>query len=181
MSSMTTLRTLTLDQKAESLRRAKEEKLCRWCGLDVKRYSTRCRSFCSPQCVHEHSLRSDMNYARHQVYKRDHGVCSQCGLNCSRWFREFKKWMRELRLHLNTLNPTQCEIRDIAIMEYFWLSGLDNPKKSWVHRSTFWDMDHILPVVHGGGQCGMDNLTTLCVRCHRDKTAKQKRESKKSV
>jgi len=28
------------------------------------------------------------------------------------------------------------------------------------------DMDHTIPVVEGGGSCGLDNLRTLCRPCH---------------
>ena len=34
-------------------------------------------------------------------------------------------------------------------------------------------MDHIVPVVHGGGgACGLDNLRTLCRACHHRATAR---------
>jgi hypothetical protein len=38
-------------------------------------------------------------------------------------------------------------------------------------RHTFWDADHIRPVAEGGGECGLDNMQTLCLWCHREKTA----------
>jgi 5-methylcytosine-specific restriction enzyme A len=31
-------------------------------------------------------------------------------------------------------------------------------------------MDHVVPVVEGGGECGLDGLRTLCVPCHRKVT-----------
>lgn len=34
-----------------------------------------------------------------------------------------------------------------------------------------WDMDHIVPVVEGGGNCGLENYRTLCRPCHRRETA----------
>lgn len=34
-----------------------------------------------------------------------------------------------------------------------------------------WDADHILPVVEGGGGCGLENYRTLCVPCHKVETA----------
>jgi 5-methylcytosine-specific restriction endonuclease McrA len=34
-----------------------------------------------------------------------------------------------------------------------------------------WEMDHIVPVVEGGGGCGLGNLRTLCLACHRAETA----------
>lgn len=47
------------------------------------------------------------------------------------------------------------------------------PKKSG-HRgaSHEWQADHIVPVVEGGGSCGLDNLRTLCTVCHKSETAK---------
>ena len=35
-----------------------------------------------------------------------------------------------------------------------------------------WEMDHTIPVSEGGGCCGLDNLRTLCVRCHKTVTAR---------
>jgi 5-methylcytosine-specific restriction endonuclease McrA len=32
-------------------------------------------------------------------------------------------------------------------------------------------MDHIVPVIEGGGGCGLDNLRTLCRKCHVEETA----------
>jgi hypothetical protein len=36
---------------------------------------------------------------------------------------------------------------------------------------NLWDADHILPVTEGGGECDLDNIRTLCLRCHRVVTA----------
>ena len=35
-----------------------------------------------------------------------------------------------------------------------------------------WQADHIVPVVEGGGSCGLDGLRTLCTDCHKRETAK---------
>jgi 5-methylcytosine-specific restriction endonuclease McrA len=39
-------------------------------------------------------------------------------------------------------------------------------------RSTgdWWDADHIVPVVEGGGECGLSNFRTLCISCHAKET-----------
>lgn len=37
-----------------------------------------------------------------------------------------------------------------------------------------WEADHIIPVQHGGGACGLSNFQTLCQYCHKEKTAKQR-------
>ncbi len=35
-----------------------------------------------------------------------------------------------------------------------------------------WQADHIVPVIEGGGSCGLDNLRTLCTGCHNQESAK---------
>jgi 5-methylcytosine-specific restriction enzyme A len=34
-----------------------------------------------------------------------------------------------------------------------------------------WQADHIVPVIEGGGECGLDNYRTLCTACHKQETA----------
>ena len=34
------------------------------------------------------------------------------------------------------------------------------------------DIDHIIPVKHGGGGCWLSNFVPLCKKCHKDKTKK---------
>jgi 5-methylcytosine-specific restriction endonuclease McrA len=41
-----------------------------------------------------------------------------------------------------------------------------------LHGRHLWEADHIRPVVEGGGACGLENLRTLCVRCHKVETAR---------
>ncbi len=38
---------------------------------------------------------------------------------------------------------------------------------SKMNRRSLWDADHILPVAEGGGECDLDNIRTLCIRCHK--------------
>ncbi len=53
-----------------------------------------------------------------------------------------------------------------------WLAERQIP---WHRRfGRWWDADHIRPVAEGGGVCGLDNLQTLCLACHRQKTAAQR-------
>jgi hypothetical protein len=39
-------------------------------------------------------------------------------------------------------------------------------------RVHFWDVDHIVSVVEGGGSCGLEGLRTVCAWCHVEETAK---------
>ena len=38
-----------------------------------------------------------------------------------------------------------------------------------------WQADHIVPVIEGGGLCGLDGYRTLCVPCHKRVTAELRR------
>lgn len=31
---------------------------------------------------------------------------------------------------------------------------------------SLWEADHIVPVIEGGGECGLAGLRTLCTACH---------------
>jgi 5-methylcytosine-specific restriction enzyme A len=119
--------------------------LCRWCSLEVPEGR---RTFCSEFCVHEWRLRTDPGYLREQVFKRDRGVCAQCGIDT----------VAEA-LHLKRL-------RGAARLARFAAWGL-RPGG----RHSLWDADHILPVAEGGGECDLENLRTLCLKCHRAATA----------
>lgn len=39
-------------------------------------------------------------------------------------------------------------------------------------RFSTWDADHIIPVIKGGGGCGLANYRTLCKPCHKAETKK---------
>jgi 5-methylcytosine-specific restriction endonuclease McrA len=144
---------------------------CRYCKEDVKRYNKKARTFCSPTCVHEFKIRANPSYAREQVYKRDKGVCQLCGLNCSTFFAGLHK----------ALKGVKGKDRDQAACNYF--KAFDVEMVPWKHRSTFYDIDHIQQVASGGGECGMDNLRTLCLPCHRRVTKQfmaEHREAKRN-
>ena len=55
-----------------------------------------------------------------------------------------------------------------------WSNAASDPTsrclQRWKRNEALWHADHIVPVVEGGGECGLDNLRTLCLRCHKDET-----------
>lgn len=55
------------------------------------------------------------------------------------------------------------------------LCGVDSVAERRVKKARgtgrCWQADHIVPVVEGGGQCGLDNIRTLCHVCHLAMTA----------
>jgi 5-methylcytosine-specific restriction protein A len=127
--------------------------LCRWCRLEVP---ARRFTFCSDYCVNEWRLRTDPGYLREQVLARDHGVCAMCGLDTIAAFADLKRSRGVHRLRL--------------------LSAWGLKRYS---RRSLWDADHIIAVVEGGGECDLENIRTLCLRCHRAQTvALQRRRSR---
>lgn len=121
-----------------------QARFCAWCGESLKDYLKHKGVYCSDSCKHEHKIRTSRSYARKKVFERDGGVCSMCELDTV-----------GLIQRLNGLSPEEFESQ---------CEALGIPK----HRKTLWDMDHILPVKDGGGACGLDNLRTLCIWCHKD-------------
>ena len=124
---------------------------CRWCGKGVKPPR---RTMCSPECVHELQLRTNGRYLRDCVYKRDKGICNICK-------NDTKKTASEA-LQLNTKEKE----------EFLKKYNISLKRKIWKrkHGGGLWDADHIIPVKEGGGQCGLDNLRTLCINCHKTVT-----------
>lgn len=124
------------------------KKLCRYCMQEILVKGR--RTFCSDLCVHEHRLRSNIDYMRQNVYKRDSGVCSECLLDCV-----------QLAKQISTMSLSDATR---------WLLPLGYPKgrikQAYEKNFSLWDADHILPVESGGGGCGLNNMRTLCVPCH---------------
>jgi 5-methylcytosine-specific restriction enzyme A len=117
--------------------------LCRWCNLEVPPGRV---TFCSEWCVEEWKLRSNPGHLRERVFERDRGICALCGADCVAALRHIKKLRGAARAR--------------AIAEW-----------NMRGRKSLWDADHILPVAEGGGECDLSNLRTLCLKCHRVRTA----------
>ena len=123
--------------------------LCRWCRRECPKAM---QTFCGPECVHDHRVRSDPGYARACVLARDQGVCAVCRVDT-------------LAVQADLLQRKPKERKLLAAK-----LGYPYPR---IRKGTLWEMDHIRPVAHGGGSCGLDNLQTLCCRCHVRKSAAQ--------
>jgi hypothetical protein len=117
---------------------------CRWCGGAI---TGRRRTFCGdPRCVHEFKLRSNATYRRQAVYAHNGPNCQGCGVDT-----------RVIGAALRA-DPER------ARREY----GLGRARTSRPRRlaGAVFDVEHRVPVAHGGGGCGMDNLVLYCVACH---------------
>ncbi len=122
---------------------------CRYCYKSVKPPK---RTFCSSECVHEYRLRSDGSYMRSCVFERDHGICAICNIDT--------KVIAGLLLASSLEGSTDQILKKYNIHKTRKIT----PNKN---GGGLWDADHILPVKDGGGECGMDNIRTLCISCHK--------------
>ncbi|MBI1874222.1 MAG: HNH endonuclease [Acidobacteria bacterium] len=111
--------------------------ICRWCRTPV---TPPRRTFCGDACVHEWRIRSDISYARRLIWKRDRGVCQRCLVDLLKAFRNWKR------------SKPRTRSRQV------W--------REWRSAEPRWEVDHIVPVADGGGECGLSNLRLLCRACH---------------
>jgi 5-methylcytosine-specific restriction endonuclease McrA len=102
--------------------------------------------------VHEWKLRTQPGYVREQVLKRDKGICAACRVDT----------LAEAR----RLRYARGAGRKVLLAQW----GVKART-----RKSLWDADHIVPVAEGGGQCDLENIRTLCLRCHRAATLELRR------
>lgn len=141
------------------------ERLCRNC-LGPMPKDKRLHN-CSPKCVEEWRCKTSPSHLRWVLFRRDHGVCAKCALDTKALQKEYevfcygaeRKWVSNW---YGDAKRNHSERRD-------WLTerGIPMGRES----TDWWDADHIIPVIEGGGECGTDNLQTLCIPCHRKETA----------
>ena len=122
---------------------------CRWCDGAIRPPR---RTFCSAACVHEYKIRSNTQYMRRCVYRRDRGICAICGVSTALIGKAI------------LAAETQDEAARIRT-----LFSVPASRKVWRRKfgSAVFDVDHIRPVCQGGGLAGLDNLQTLCLSCHK--------------
>lgn len=144
---------------------------CRYCKKKIE--NPRRRSFCSEECVREFDIRTSASSVLYWIFKRDNGICRKCGRNAEEAKSRHEKlesgmknkywenlWEWDLEIQARFVMYREIEMRrlrnDFQII---------SPERSW------WEADHVIPVSKGGGECGLENYQTLCVRCHKEETA----------
>jgi 5-methylcytosine-specific restriction protein A len=104
---------------------------------------------CSKECSKAWRVRTSHAYMRYLVFQRDHGVCALCSADTVALQKEYS------RLPNST---ERSHFRD--------QHGIPVGRSS----SDWWDADHIVPVIEGGGECDLANFRTLCLPCHKKVT-----------
>jgi hypothetical protein len=133
------------------------------------------RSFCSDECVHEWKITTSPVYAAEQVFVRDAGVCALCQTDCPALLAELKKLRTDERRRQYGEQATWIPggwVYDAKLPAF--QARCDDLRLSRHLRNLtrrLWEMDHVVPVVEGGGSAPLQGLRTLCFRCHRRETA----------
>lgn len=140
-------------------------RLCRFCKHEVMPPR---KTFCSATCIHEWKLRSSTKYLRKFIYERDLGVCAICSIDT-----------RYTKIELE--NAARDSMRESG--QWYWE---DHPLflracakyKLTISESkkSLWQADHIIEVADGGGESDMANFQSLCISCHREKSAESRRK-----
>jgi 5-methylcytosine-specific restriction protein A len=95
---------------------------------------------------------------RYILFKRDKGICVMCGADTVALYEQYRK-----------LPHSSFEERSAGTDErsqFLKVHGIPFGRAS----TDWWDADHITPVIEGGGECGLDNMRTLCIPCHKKET-----------
>jgi len=164
MSHSKTSRTLNLPYPKDE----NGKPLCRWCRGAVLPPRT---CWCSAKCVQDYEDRYDSKHQRRQVKKRDKGVCAMCSLDTTKFREELKRLYREAWPQDSYIH--QCLLEKAPLcLEYLAKHGMTLKDVKFTSRgmADFWQADHTVPVIEGGGGVHWNELRTLCSACHRKET-----------
>lgn len=124
--------------------------LCRYCGDPVE--SPR-KSWCSDDCVEAAKVHCGWSSViRAVVFRRDGGVCCVCGVDTESLGIELRRAREDSR-------SVRRWVGDPVVMG-------DLERRGYRRDRTIWEADHVVPVVEGGGGCGLEGYRTLCRPCH---------------
>nr|GEV10233.1 DNA annealing helicase and endonuclease ZRANB3 isoform X1 [Tanacetum cinerariifolium] len=119
--------------------------------------------FCDLECYDEFRLRTSNRCLRMELAQIEHGVCTNCHLDC----RTLVKNIKPMSL-LNRREFIMKKAPKLAARKTLLEKLISDPTEG-----NAWHADHIVPVYRGGGECRLENMRTLCIACHAEVTAAQ--------
>lgn len=173
-----------LNERRRVMVRYTGKSLCTWCLTPV---TGRRSTWCSDACVDAFFMVHDWKQIRAAVLKRDAGVCRHCKRDTLKAERVHREIIRhamtfhypDRKYHFSdsvfplrkATNARVVRWRDLAI-RLATLCGFGPAQRT---DRDWWEADHIVERVRGGRD-HLDNLRTLCLRCHKVETARLARE-----
>jgi HNH endonuclease len=141
-------------------------KACAWCSSDLTQAQRIAKAvYCSQECAETGRLRRGgwaSTAIRSAMFALEGGVCQKCNINAHAFYEQITALEPAERL-----NRYQSAKWRMPASNKAYQSMVNEPKEG-----DFWQVDHKVAVAEGGGNCGLENLRTLCVPCHRDETEK---------
>jgi 5-methylcytosine-specific restriction protein A len=128
------------------------QRLCRNCAGVMPKGK---RHNCSAKCTDEWALKTSPNLMRAAVFQRDRGICARCKVDTEARKAEFAARRKSIK----GWPDYEKQLKDLRE-----LYGVPPGRAA---SGPWWDADHILPVIEGGGECGIEGYRTLCILCHR--------------
>lgn len=137
------------------------------------------KRFFESDCLKRYWIAKYPTMARSALLKRDKGICAVCGLDCLKAWQDLLD-VAPMKAHIQVADGPTRRVTDKGDPTAYklLLTRYGLTAKHFAKRRSMWDCDHILEVVNGGGSCSMENLQTLCIRCHKEKTAALNRRLK---
>ncbi len=126
---------------------------------------------CSQQCARSMQRLRYHRSLRSSVRERDKGVCENCKLDTLHLFTELKRttdtsqWFQSLKDHFPRGGMMRGHVD--------WMSSLIEGDNASLNEGNFWHADHICAVADGGGLAQLEDMQTLCLPCHKVKTAQE--------
>ncbi|KAA8542511.1 hypothetical protein F0562_023663 [Nyssa sinensis] len=148
-----------------------DEPLCKLCQAPCKGNNAKTPEFfedlfCNLGCYEEYRSRTSNRSLREGLFQIEHGICTNCQLNCHKLVEHIRPLSDAKRLeYIMRVAP------QVARHEKLLKKLVREPTEG-----NAWHADHIVPVYRGGGECRLENMRTLCVACHADVTATQRAE-----
>jgi hypothetical protein len=118
------------------------------------------------------------SHVRWALHSRDHGVCAVCG-------QDAEEFLQFLRLECERIAAEREKQLGFAVWSGYSYSRLgtwwrDECARRGLGRldpgQSLWCADHIEPLADAGKPEGLDGYQTLCLWCHKAKTAREAAE-----
>ena len=125
--------------------------------------------FCSEECAEADAQTRSAAALRRACFERDRGVCAECGLDCD-------DLVRRIRVMRCLDDRRDAVLAAWPAMGHRGNGGRLSKLAQTAASGHAWECDHVRAVYDGGGECTVDNCQTLCVLCHKARTAAQAKE-----
>jgi len=156
-------------QDLKQLRDENGKPLCVWCDGKL---TGRQQRWCGEKCIGEFNLISNFDLLADKVWERDQSKCVLCGLEGKRVFdRAFPRYPHKTWMRTTEDRESYEADWERFVAEELPLARETRAQYPWLKPTvTPMQVDHIIPVVEGGGCCGIENLRLLCHPCHAAET-----------